>query len=285
MKITAKVIADSISRAGVRIITMELEYPRFIHSEFMTHRVFSRNAASSRAIPIDTMMKQVLEKPAHPVHWGANQAGMQAANEIEYLIDGKNKGKQMAMKAWKAAAARAVESAKELQALGLHKQIVNRVLEPFQMMKTVVTATEWDNFFMLRDHKDAQPEIAVLARKMKEAQDASTAFLIVSNEWHVPYVNRKRGIHGELTYFVGNKELPIKDALKVSASCCAQVSYRKNDTGIEKALKIYDQLVNMRPVHASPFEHQGTPILLAQFNGIFRGYQQYRKIIEGAALD
>ncbi len=273
MKITAKVIADSISRAGVRIITMELEYPRFIHSEFMTHRVFSRNAASSRAIPIDTMMKQVTSKPARPVHWGLNQAGMQAENEV-----GVSAAK--CMKTWKAAAARAVESAKELQELGLHKQIVNRVLEPFQMMKTVVTSTEWDNFFMLRDHKDAQPEIAVLARRMKEAQDASSAFLINNNEWHAPYVSRKRGVHGEITYFIGKDIISEEDALKVSASCCAQVSYRKNDKGIEKALMIYDRLVNTSPVHASPFEHQGKPFLLAEFSGNLRGYQQYRKLIE-----
>ena len=273
MKITAKVIADSISQAGVRILTMELEYPRFIHSEFMTHRVFSRNAASSRAIPIETMMKQVTTNPARPVHWGLNQAGMQADNEVEVSA-------VKCMKTWKAAAARAVESAKELQELGLHKQIVNRVLEPFQMMKTVVTSTEWENFFMLRDHKDAQPEIAVLARRMKEAQETSEPLLIDSNEWHVPYVNRKRGVHGELVYFIGKDIISEEDALKVSASCCAQVSYRKTDKGIGKALKIYDMLVNNKPVHASPFEHQGRPILLEKFSGNLRGYQQYRKLIE-----
>jgi len=276
MKITAKIITDSISRAGVRIISMELEYPRFIHSEFMTHRVFSRNAASSRAIPIVTMMKQVSEKPARPVHWGANQAGMQADGVVDI-------SSKLCLATWKAAAARAVESALELKALGLHKQIVNRVLEPFQMMKTVVTSTEWDNFFMLRDHKDAQPEIAVLARKMKEAQEASTPLLIDSNEWHVPYVNRKRGVHGELVYFIGKDIISEEDALKVSASCCAQVSYRKTDKGIEKALKIYDMLVNNKPVHASPFEHQGRPLMMARFgfnSGNLRGYEQYRKLIE-----
>lgn len=273
MKITAKVIADSISRAGVRIITMELEYPRFIHSEFMTHRVFSRNAASSRAIPIDTMMKQVELKPAMPVHWGLNQSGMQANNEVKV-------SKKKCVDAWCDAAESAVDSAKKLQELGLHKQIVNRVLEPFQMMKTVVTSTEWDNFFMLRDHKDAQPEIAELARRMREAQDASSTFLICSDEWHVPYVSRKRGVHGEIVYYVGKDIISEEDALKVSASCCAQVSYRKNDKGIEKALMIYDRLVNTTPVHASPFEHQGQPILLTQFSGNLRGYQQYRKLIE-----
>ena len=272
MKITAKVISDSISREGQRIITMELEYPRFIHSEFMTHRVFSRNAASSRAIPIDTMMKQVTENPAHPVIWGANQAGMQAGAEVANA--------QWAKACWIDAARGAVEHAKVLQDAGLHKQIVNRVLEPFQMMKTVVTSTEWDNFYYLRDHKDAQPEIAVLARKMKEAQDASSPFLICGDEWHVPYVNRKRGIHGEIIYFVGDDIISEEDALKVSASCCAQVSYRKTDKGIKKALKIYDMLVNNKPVHASPFEHQGRPIALTSFSGNLRGYQQYRKIIE-----
>lgn len=144
----ATIVADSVSAVnGQRLITYELEYPRFIHAELMTHRLFSRNAASSRAIPISKMMEMVEETPAMPVEWGMNQAGMQA-KEV-------HSNPEVCESVWKLAAQQAVYSAQALQNLGLHKQIVNRVLEPFQIMKTIVTATEFDNFFWLRCHKDA----------------------------------------------------------------------------------------------------------------------------------
>lgn len=273
--ITAKIIQDSISPTGVRITTMELEYPRFIHSEFMTHRVFSRNAASSRAIPVAKMMDQVWEKPATPVEWGANQAGMQAGAELEH---------EPCVKAWKECAKRAVASALQLNELGLHKQIVNRVLEPFQTMKTVVTSTEWDNFFMLRNHKDAQPEIQVLARIMADVMEASEPMQLKDGEWHVPYVSRYRHATGKLYYGEPSNDMTEEEALVVSASCCAQVSYRLLDDSLKKAVFVYDKLVNSRPIHASPFEHQGTPLCQVmyepEFSGNLRGWLQYRKTLE-----
>lgn len=273
--ITAKIIQDSMNSVNdVRITTFELEYPRFIHSEFMTHRVFSRNAASSRAIPIAKMKEQVLNSPASPVHWGANQAGMQAGAEHSNV--------DLCTETWNKAAKSAVLSAIELQQLGLHKQIVNRVLEPFQTMKTVVTATDWDNFFMLRDHTDAQPEIQALARAMKVAMESSEPLAIVAKEWHVPYVERRLR-NGDVSYWSGKQELTVEEALKVSASCCAQVSYRLLDDSLEKALFVYDKLVTSQPVHASPFEHQGQVILVmkdSDYSGNLRGFKQYRKIIE-----
>lgn len=272
--ITAKVIQDSLSESGVRITTLELEYPRFIHSEFMTHRVFSRNAASSRAIPINKMIDLVLAEPASPCEWGANQAGMQAGGIID--------SPAMAKYTWKQAAKRAVESAKELQALGLHKQIVNRVLEPFQTMKTVVTATEFDNFMELRNHEDAQPEIQVLARIMADVMAASEPMQLDNGEWHVPYVNRKK-FDGTVRYFSNGIFLTEEEALMVSASCCAQVSYRLLDDSLDKALFVYDKLVNSRPIHASPFEHQAMStarLQTNQYSGNLRGMLQYRKTLE-----
>lgn len=273
--ITAKVIQDSLSNySNVRIVTMELEYPRFIHSEFMTHRVFSRNAASSRAIPIDKMIKQVMDNPAHPVHWGANQAGMQAGEEVEDLVEAKN--------AWQMAASRAVGSAMRLREAGLHKQIVNRVLEPFQTIKTVVTATEWDNFFELRNHKDAQPEIQALAHKMKEAMDGSQPFLLFDGEWHVPYVGRD-DFNGKIHYYSNGEYVSEEDALMISASCCAQVSYRLLDDSLEKAKDIYARLIESRPIHASPFEHQARAsklVLEDEMSGNLRGFLQYRKTLK-----
>ncbi len=260
--ITATIIADSVSaHTGQRITTFELEYPRFIHSELMTHRQFSRNSASSRAIPIDKMIELVEYTPAIPIHFGLNQAGMQAKNETADI--------EVATMTWLSARDKAVESARDLQALGLHKQIVNRVLEPFQIVKTLVTATSYDNFFALRCHTDAQPEIRHLANLMYQAMQESEPEVLKAGEWHTPYVHHERDVVGTnnygITYYVlddsGNViSLTDKEAIKVSCSCAAQVSYRKNDTSVEKALAIYDKLVNSSPVHASAFEHCATPI-------------------------
>lgn len=270
--ISAKVIQHSRSQCGVEIFTLELEYPRFIHSEFMTHRVFSRNAASSRAIPIETMMQQVVDNPAMPVYWGANQSGMQARKEVRYP--------EQAERAWVMASRAAIQSAMNLRAHGLHKQIVNRVLEPFQMMKTVVTSTEWDNFFSLRMHEDAQPEIHALAIAMCKAMQESTPITLREDEWHVPYVDRSYDTYNEIVYSTEGEQISLQDALKISASCCAQVSYRKNDVSLEKAIAIYDKLITGKPIHASPFEHQASPLLgKTVFSGNFRGWMPYRKVI------
>ena len=303
MTITAKIIKDSISAyTGTRITTFELEYPRFIHSELMTHRTFSRNAASSRAIPISKMMKMVEEDPAMPIEWGVNQAGMQA-KELHKIPS-------TCEWAWRQAAKQAVESAISLQGLGLHKQIVNRVLEPFQTMKTIVTATSFDNFFWLRNHKDAQPEIKVLAEKMLEQYDNSKPFKLYEKEYHLPYIQTERDSVGTVNYFLEYKGerryLTLSEAIKLSVSCCAQVSYRLLDYSFDKAERIYNQLVTMVPVHASPFENVATPVpdynydtmeywlaegALEGFDGVthidhynfysgnFRNWIQYRQLI------
>lgn len=273
MLIKATIIADSIAWiSNQRITTFELEYPRFIHAELMTHRQFSRNSASSRAIPIDKMIELVEQNTATPIHWGLNQAGMQAEKETE--------SKDVAYLTWLNARDKAVECAKDLQSLGLHKQIVNRVLEPFQMIKVLVTATNYDNFFNLRCHKDAQPEIKHLADLMYQELLKSEPEVLYDGEWHTPYVNHSRhGISNNLEYFIWDKDeniqyLTLQDALKVSCSCSAQVSYRKNDTSLEKALSIYDKLVNSEPVHASAFEHCATPISNERQQGITGFYQR-----------
>ena len=163
--IEAKIIADSINSLGHRITTMQLKYPRFIHSEFLTHRVFSRNASSSRAIPVAKMIDQVWNDPAMPVHWGQNKSGMQAEQEIQHVMHAKD--------LWFQASKSAAELAQRMNEIGLHKQVVNRILEPFQWIHVVVTATEWDNFFELRNHPAAQPEIQELAQQMQAAMEQS----------------------------------------------------------------------------------------------------------------
>lgn len=294
-QISAKIIADSYSAInGKRITTFELQYPRFIHSELMTHRLFSRNAMSSRAVPIEKMIEQVWNDPAKPMHWGKNQPGMQAKEQLEGLSLGFVKGH------WDDAAHWSACYAQKMSREGAHKQIVNRILEPFQLMKTVLTSTEFDNFFWLRKHEDAQPEIKELAERMYEQLEWNKLLTVEldAGDWHTPYY--------EAGYWLKESETPLEDALAISSSCCAQVSYRLLDDSIEKARKVYQRLVESTPVHASPFEHQATPCDLEFFcfdcqqsgddwpkgathldkngnfwSGNFKAWIQYRQLIDG----
>ena len=245
MEIKAEIVAHSKSSVnGKEIVTFSLEYPRFIHSELMTHRLFSRNAASSRAIPVAKMIDQVRNDPATPVHWGKNQSGMQAKEEVTNKIN--------SLGHWIDAASSAAYYADKLKHHGLHKQVVNRILEPFQMMKTVLTATEFDNFFWLRKHPDAQPEIKLLAEKMWGVLKESDPVTLESGDWHTPYFGGG--------YWLKDCGTPLGDALAISSSCCAQVSYRKLDDSLEKAKDIFSKLIESKPCHASPTEHQATPM-------------------------
>lgn len=285
--ITAKIIQDSTYRN--RITTFELEYPRFIHAEFLTHRLFSRNSASSRAIPVAKVLEHIKNSPAAPVSWGINQPGMQASTTLQEdnLTAAKN--------CWQRAAFASTEYSKQLLDLNVHKQISNRVTEPYQTMKTVVTATQWDNWFELRNHIDAQPEIHELADRMQEAMSKSVPIELNVGEWHVPYVDRHYGVI--MQYSVKGMSILTKEQAKIiSASCCAQVSYRVNDNSLQKAYAIYDKLMNSVPRHASPVEHQATPIEELDewapgvthktrdgelWSGNFKGWIQHRQIIEG----
>lgn len=274
--ISAKIIAHSKSSVtGKEIVTFELEYPRFIHAEFMTHRLFSRNAASSRAIPVEKMLETINNNPAMPEYWGKNQAGMSAAEEVDDLT------KSDAIHKWRWALEEASKQASYLYKIGVHKQIVNRLVEPFSHIKVVCTATEYDNFFHLRKHKDAQPEIRILAERMWQALQESKPQLLHPGEWHLPYIDVWRNDNGCLGYINPNfNDKSSEDetfldedvALKISASLCAQVSYRKSDDSLEKALIIYDRLVNSSPVHASPFEHQATPMPIFLPTDYLRGH-------------
>lgn len=273
-QISAKIIAHSESSVdGKEIITYELEYHRYIHSELMTHRLFSRNAASSRAIPVKKMLKMVNEEPMMPIHWGANQRGMQAEEECteEVFISPDNLSRE---EAWRTAAEAAAIIASGMDKAGYHKQIVNRLLEPFQRMKTIVTATEFDNFFWLRRDEHAQPEIRELADCMWEAYTKSEPEVLDPTEWHVPYVKTKSLLEEGVAsrYYVLDEigrqvPLSIEEALKLSASCCAQVSYRVLDDSSDKAEGIHKKLLSGSRVHASPFEHQATPIPFSIYRG------------------
>lgn len=277
--ITAKIIADSISSvSGDRITTFELEYHRYVHAELMTHRMFSRNAASSRAIPVKNMLELVRNSPAMPIHWGKNQAGMQAKEECDNLFKwqtgsghGGCGGENTREEKWSQAANSATKFAQEFGDNGYHKQIVNRLVEPFQMIKVVVTATSFDNFFWLRFHEDSQPEICELARCMLAAYKRSKPQELNPGDWHLPYYGNGYWKKSHPLSDTDSQAQFVEDALKISASCCAQVSYRKNNDSLKKAESVWERLVASQPVHASPTEHQATPMKDAEWEYNYSG--------------
>lgn len=254
--ITARILADSISPSGVRMTTMEIEYPRFILAELNTHRMLSKNSASSRAIPVKAMHEHIRANTATPVYWGINQPGMKAREELT------GSDKSWALYLWNKARDMAIGFSQDMAELNLHKQITNRITEPWMIMKTVISGTEWANYFWLRDHADAQPEIAELAKKMHQAYDASVPQPLQPGEWHVPYVITNRDAStGVLHYLDGSGGIITADEARIiSASCCAQVSYRKSDDTLAKAQKVFQMLIESEPAHASPVEHQATPM-------------------------
>lgn len=276
--ITAKIVADSINPWGVRLTTFVLSYPRWIHAEFMTHRVFSRCAASSRAIPIAKMIQRATKATAFPVHWGKNQKGMQADEELS------PKDQERAKDVWLAAAETAARYAQELADIGVHKQIANRLIENFQNIEVVVTSTAWANFFALRTHKDAQPEIQTLASTMLEAYNRSSPDLRAIGDWHLPFVTE-----------IERASYPVATLAKISSARCARVSYLTHEgkePNLAEDLALFDRLMGSTPKHASPTEHQGFVIAttseFAGCSGNFgRGcnWAQFRKTIPGEYIN
>lgn len=295
---TTRVVAYSVSEeTNERVITFEVEVPRLIWSEVMTHRLFSRNAASSRAIPVSRMIEMVRDEPAMPVRFGANQVGMQdtgTTHQKSVIIEDQAFYSEMTPEsAWKYASHSAADMAKSFEKAGYHKQVCNRLIEPFQYIKAVITFTGFGhNFFGLRNHKDADPTICEMAQSMYEAMLSATPKLLGVGDWHLPYY--KSGV------FRKGIDKGLEQAKRISASCCAQVSFRKLDDSSEKADRVFERLVESKPVHASPTEHQCTPLRKGAgfrspyvthidrdgnaWSGNFRNWGQFRQVIEGNVI-
>ena len=265
MGFSARVLLDSIAPNGVRLVTMEARYPRFIHSEMMTHRVFSRNAASSRAIPIKKMIAAVREEPAIPIFWGKNQSGMSARQQIS------DEARSLAEAEWRQALENALRTAETLSdsTIDLHKQLVNRILEPFAWITVIITATEWSNFFTQRCHEDAQPEIQHIARLMLDRYRVSRSKPVAQGEWHTPLIQDDE------------RALPVETLKHISVARCARVSYLTHDgkRDPQKDVELYERLVEGGANgHWSPFEHVATPAASADdYSGNLRGWIQFRK--------
>lgn len=311
MSISATVVCDSLSPAGVRLTTVQVTAHRFILAEINTHRMLSRNYRSSRAVPVKKLLEEVRTNPAMPVFWGKNQAGMQAAEELT--------GTELAMvkTMWRSAANSAVAWAEGMAQVGLHKQTANRVLEPFLYVHGVITATEWDNFFGLRLHRMAMPEFKALADAIWPAIKHSVPMNLEPGQWHLPYVGPTD--HNRLWCEREDKSENLNAAevqrrlLITSVARCARVTASSFETGKESTwsedLRTYARL-NIpgtdyhdpsEPIHASPAEHQATPDKNYHLNSIemfdpyyrgyrwetpqehgnFTGWRQYRKMLPG----
>jgi thymidylate synthase ThyX len=272
MPISAQVIKHSKSKVcGKELITLEIDFHRFILPELNTYRMISRNYQSSRAIPVERQIQMVLEDPAIPVHWGKNQPGMVANVECTSLVGGVT-----AKEAWLECAALAAECAKKFHEAGYHKQLVNRLLEPFMLTKGVWTGTKeaYEHVFRQRIHPNAQPEFKALAELMKAAIDKSDPQELEWEQWHLPYVDSTDG---------------TEDNKTISISCCAQVSYRRLDDSIDKARKVVNMLHldkhSKEPPHWSPTEHQACidKSGWSRYSGNFglSSFMQLRKIMGG----
>lgn len=265
MKFSATILADSRHpENGSRLTTFELTYPRFVLSEFMTHRTFSRNSASSRAIPTSVLLKQVQENPVIPIHWGKLQSGMQAFEELDFgaSVD--------CHRIWLEARDNAVLTVKSLHNLRLHKQIANRLLEPWMWITVVATSNDrgLKNFFKLRCHESAEPHINYLANLMLDEYQNHEPTTLPYGEWHYPYAEEP----------------------KISVARCARLSYlnqlgkevdgQRVPWSPEDDVALHDRLANMG--HWSPFEHQAWPTHFEGKGGnLGEGWYQYRKTFEG----
>lgn len=264
-KVTVNVVAASIpinDKERSPLFTIHARYPRFIHAEVMTHRVFSRNARSSRAVPVKTMIEEIKTDPVVPWHWGRNQRGMQAAEEcdntIRLKVGARKEDELDRVDAWLWARDRAVEAAEGFMNADYHKQVVNRLLEPFMWIDTLITSDQWANFLHLRDHPDAEPHIRDLAVAIREAMAAVAPYELHPAEWHLPYITEE-----DREYAAPRMQGADYWSFlcKISAARCARISYKPfdGDASYERELERYALLANEEAMHASPMEHQARP--------------------------
>lgn len=268
MSTSVRIECDSVSPEGSRLTTFVLRYPRIIHAEVLTHRMFSRNASSSRAIPTSKLVQKDLFIPAK---FSKNGKGMQSVGELTEEEDAK------AVELWSQAMNYTLDILCQLEALGIHKEHVNRLWEPFSYIDVILTSTEegLKNFFELRCHKDAQPEIQELALLMKEQYASNQPKRLAAGEWHLP---------------LADSGLPLTEAMVQSVARCARVSYNTHgrESSHVKDSSLYMKLLKSK--HMSPFEHQarvpefidgiGVESDSFDYQSNLRGWVQLRKLIE-----
>ena len=263
---SAKVIADSVNPSGDRLTTFEIKLHRYVLAEFNTHRKNSRNFQSSRACPVQKMITNIVDDDVYPLHWGKNQKGMIANQEVDEQtkIDAKI--------IWNNARVEAIKHTRMLIDIGIHKQVANRLLEPFMAITGIVTATDYSNFFSQRCHLDAQPEIRALADAMKAAYDESEPQPLESGVWHLPLIKNEDWDE------IGNQN----ELIKISVGRCARVSYLNHDgvRDINADIALHNRLLSSKPPHLSPFEHVAIALDSSEQCANFTGFKSYRYMLE-----
>ncbi len=272
--ISAKVLADSVSPFGCRLTTLELVFPRIILAEFNTHRMLSRNAASSRAIPLSRRVKQAEEDPFIPLVFEREQKGMSGGEEVERAAT--------AAHLWTDAAFAMAAYARQLGNLGVHKNIVNRLLEPFAWVTVVASATNWSNLLYQREHPAAEQHFQVLATAIHNVIQESTPTPIPAGGWHLPYYDSQ---DTDALVMMGQNALVVGP--HISAARCARVSVTPFDSekrDIEADLRVWTKLVERTdthdPKHWSPLEHPAISMPEPDRYGNFVGWCQLRKLHE-----
>lgn len=312
---SSTVIADSVSRTGSRLTSLEITFPRVVAAELNTHKVLAKNAASSRARPPLTVLRDAWENPYVPNEIGVNQSGMVAGE----ALDGKSlKSVQEQIlrhrdRALVGAFENLLSTGRIRSFLGeesyarllidgfqgnpekfelledlyrsilheykignapynfynVHKQIVNRYLEPWLWHTVLVTGTEWDNFVALRANPGADPAIRQSAEKVVESLNESQPQKRYSGEWHLPFIQES-----DIAEVNGD----IETLKKISAGRSARLSYltHHNERSIEKDISLSKRLYE--DGHMSPFEHQARPLEVGEAqDSTLLGWKQYRK--------
>lgn len=293
MTVDVKLLQHSYSSDGISMYSFEVEIPRIILAEWNTHGMLNTNAQSSRAVPTKKLIEEVCRNPYIPSYWGKNQKGMQAYEECHSSVN------SMPREAfWDICIHNACNNAQAFEEAGYHKQIANRVIEPYSHTKLVISGTEWNNFFNLRIHKDAEPNIREMAVQIYKLIQQSWGERINNGEWHLPYITRHRQ-NRQMQYLFDHQEVSLEEAIRISLACVAQVSYRSLNTNPEAIDRIYNSLFpsNGAPIHGSPAQHLATPFKEAWCKGTWqegethrdrdgyswsaqlRGWCQYRKLI------
>lgn len=276
--IYAEVMADSLSPEGHRLTTMQVQCHRFVLAEFNTHRKFSRNSASSRAIPVGKQINRVLSNPAIPLLFPEEQKGMQGGELIPAADQEKARG------TWLDAMREAVKAAEKLAELKVHKSVVNRLLEPFMWHTIIVSSTEWQNYFNQRVSKLAQPEIRAVAECMQMALMDSQPLILEGDEWHTPYIRDEDREQVGYGLHPTTRENADKVLCAVSAARCARVSYLTQEgvRDMQVDMDLYDRLVQAEPPHWSPLEHvaRPTPWPSHPAQGNFTGWVQLRGLVQ-----
>lgn len=269
MPTSVSVIADSLNPQNKRLTTFIITCERWCLAEINTHRATSRNVSSSRALPIEKLINIIENDTALPSEWGLNRSGMQSS-ELMSLDQ-----EVAAREAWLEARDNAIMSAKKLSEIGLHKQWTNRLIENFSYIRAVISGTDWENFFRLRAHEQAQPEFRILAYKMLEAYNNSKPKSLKVFDWHIPFgdkIDESR---------LPGKEDELTERIKISVARNARTSYLNNEgkDDYEADIKLCDRLFGSVPKHLSPTEHVAQCLDSSEYFGNFCGFKQYRKFL------